>query len=196
MSIDDLPKQPIPVARLRSRAPNPFDLAPDAAACAAIAADLDIRGLRKLRFAGEILADDNRDWLLEGQLGATVVQDCVVTLAPVTTRLDLPVTRRFMQEPPEAVPDEEGEAEMPEDDTIEPLGNVIDPAAVMIEALALNLPLHPRSEGADLGDAVYAAPGVTPMQDEDARPFAGLAGLRDHLAGKDKPEEDEGEDGA
>ena len=54
MSTDDLPKQPIPVARLRSRAPNPFDLAPDAAACAAIAADLDICGLRKLRFAGEI----------------------------------------------------------------------------------------------------------------------------------------------
>jgi len=56
---------------------------------------------------------------------------------------------------------------------------VIDPAAVMIEALALAMPLYPRAEGADLGEAVHAEPGVTPMRDADARPFAGL---RDRLA--------------
>lgn len=193
MTTDSLPAHPIPVARLRASAPNPFDLRPEPDACAAIAADLDIRGLRKLRFVGEIRADANRDWVLEGQLGATVVQDCVITLDPVTTRLDLPVIRRFMQDPPEAKLDEHGEAEMPEDDSIEPLGHMIDPAAVMIEALALNLPLHPRAEGVELGEAVFAEPGVTPLRDEDARPFAGLAGLRDRMGDDDAPD-DAGDD--
>ena len=35
-----------------------------------------------------------------------------------------------------------------------------------------------RKEGAELGEAVYAEDGVTPMRDEDAKPFAGLAALR------------------
>ncbi|MCX8227096.1 MAG: DUF177 domain-containing protein, partial [Sulfitobacter sp.] len=35
--------------------------------------------------------------------------------------------------------------------------------------------------GAELGQAVYAEPGVAPMTDEDARPFAGLAQLREKL---------------
>ena len=35
--------------------------------------------------------------------------------------------------------------------------------------------------GAELGEAVYTAPGQIPMSDEDARPFAGLAALRDKL---------------
>ena len=41
---------------------------------------------------------------------------------------------------------------------------------------------------AELGDAVFAAPGITPMRDEDARPFSGLAALKDKR-GQDKDED-------
>ena len=120
------------------------------------------------------------DWRLEAELGATVVQPCVVTLAPVTTRIDRPVTRRYLAHMPAPGP---GETEMPEDETAEPLPGAVDLDAVMIEALALALPDYPRAAGAELGEAVYTEPGKTPLTDEAARPFAGL---RDKLAGTDE----------
>ena len=166
------------VADLPQNAPTPFELTPDAEARAALARELGLSALRKLRFDGRIIAQGKRDWLLEGHLGATVVQPCVVTLEPVTTRIETDVRRLFLAEMPEP---EAGEVEMPEDDSIEELGAWIDPAAVMAEALALALPLHPRKEGAELGEAVFTEPGKTPLRDEDAKPFAGLAALRDAL---------------
>ena len=81
---------------------------------------------------------------------------------------------------------------MPEDDSEEPLPEVIDAGAVMIEALVLALPDYPRSSGAALGEAVHAPPGVAPLRDADLRPFAGLAGLAQKLAGNgDGPDGDE-----
>ncbi len=166
------------VADLPQNAPTPFDLRPDAAIRAALAAELGLLGLRKLRFAGHISAQGRRDWELTGSLGATVVQSCVVTLEPVTSRIDTDVRRLYVADLPEI---EDDEAEMPEDDSVEALGRVIDPGAVMAEALALALPQYPRKDGASLGRTVFAAPGIDPMTDEETRPFAGLAGLRDTL---------------
>ncbi|RVT84426.1 DUF177 domain-containing protein [Rhodobacteraceae bacterium CCMM004] len=163
-----------------ARRPIPFDLAPGPEARAALAAALDLLALRKLRFAGTIRPDGAADWVLEAQLGATAVQPCVVTLAPVTTRIDQPVVRRYLAE--FEIPSESGEVEMPDDDTAEPLPAAVDLTEVLAEALALALPDFPRAEGVSLGDAVYAAPGVAPMRDEDARPFASLAEFRDKLS--------------
>jgi uncharacterized metal-binding protein YceD (DUF177 family) len=52
---------------------------------------------------------------------------------------------------------------------------------VLTEALSLALPDFPRADGAELGSQVYAADGVAPMTDEDAKPFAGLASLKAKL---------------
>lgn len=166
------------VADLPQNSPTAFEIAPGKEELAALAAELGLNALRKLRFNGEIKARGKRDWQLTGDLGATVVQDCVVTLEPVTTRIDEKVALTFLAnfETPEG-----SEVEMPEDDSTEALGTHIDPGAVMVEALALHLPAYPRKDGAELGEAVYAEPGVAPMRDEDARPFAGLAALRGQL---------------
>jgi uncharacterized metal-binding protein YceD (DUF177 family) len=190
--MSSLPQLPRRIADLRRDRAEPFEAVPDAEAMTAIATDLNIDGLRKLRFKGtlDMLSED--ELRLDAHLGATVIQPCVVTLAPVTTRIEADVTRRFLRDLPEPQGDEE-EVEMPEDDTLEPLTPVIDLAQVMIEALALNLPLYPRADGADLGEAVFAAPGVTPMRDEDARPFAGLAGLRETLQDTPDDEENQGD---
>ena len=176
------------LARLTRARDTEFEIAPDADTRGALATELDLTALRKLRFAGRLIAEGARDWRLEAVLGATVVQPCVVTAEPVTTRLDEPVTRRYLAEMPEP---EAEEIEMPEDDTTEPLPTTLDLEAVMAEALALALPLYPRAPGAALDDATFAAPGVTPMTDEDARPLAGLAALRDKMAGGDKTGEDD-----
>ncbi|MTE00048.1 DUF177 domain-containing protein [Paracoccus sp. YIM 132242] len=152
------------VAHLNPRAPNPFSLAPDADRCAAIAAELGIDGLSKLSFEGEIRAEGGEAWALKGRLRARVVQPCVVTLKPVRTTLDEAVERHYS---PHLTAPEGDEIEMP-DDTLEPLGQFIDLAAVMIEELALALPEYPRAEG-----VAFDAPPADPAPDT-RRPFADL----------------------
>lgn len=155
---------------------------PGAEARAAIAGALGIDAVKKLRFEGRLEPLGKRDWQLTGTLGATVVQPCVVTLAPVTTRIDTDLRREWLADWQEPTGDE---VELPEDVDADPLGAEIDLGAVIVEALALALPDFPRAEGVELGEAVFTEPGQPAMRDEDARPFAGLAALRDKLTGDD-----------
>ncbi len=171
------------VADLPQNRPTEFDLKPSADELTAMAEELAVSGLRKVRFVGTIHAHGKSDWELTGKLGATVVQPCVVTLDAVTSRIEEHIERRYLSQMPELGEDEE--VEMPEDENAEPLGNQIDVAAVLLEALALNIPQFPRSEGAELQQAVFTEAGKKAMTDEDARPFAGLAALRDQLSDKD-----------
>ena len=166
------------VADLSQKAENGFALRPGPDRLADIAKELELSALRKLSFEGRVKPLGTSDWVLEARLGATVVQPCVVTLEPVTTRIDVDVTRQYLRDYKEP---EEPEAEMPEDDTTEALGAWIDPGVVMLEALALAVPDYPRKDDASLGQMVYTKPGEVPMTDEDARPFAGLADLKSKL---------------
>jgi len=169
----------IRITDLRGDRPFEVSLTPDSAARTAIAAELGLPALRKLRLQGQLSPLGKSDWRLTAELGATVVQDCVVTLAPVTTRIDEPVTRTYLADLPE--PGEDEEIEIPEDDSVEPLPQSIDLGAVMIEALTLALPPYPHAEGARPLNQNFAQPGVTPLSDEQAKPFAGLAGLKQKL---------------
>lgn len=170
------------VSELNHNAPTAFSLRPDTPSLQAIAAELGLSALRKLSFRGEVRPEGKDDWRLDGHLGATVVQPCVVTLAPVTTRIEAEVQRHYVKG---YVEPDDPEAEMPEDDSVERLGPWIDPEAVMMEALALNTPEYPRQGDAELGSAQFTKPGIAAMTDEDARPFAGLAGLKEQLEGND-----------
>jgi uncharacterized metal-binding protein YceD (DUF177 family) len=169
--------RPIALSDLANR-PAAFDLVPGRDALDRLQDRLDLIGLRKVRFAGRLVPEGRRDWRLEAELGATVVQPCRVTLAPVTTRIDEPVVRRYLARwhEPEAT-----EVEMPEDDTAEPLPETLDLFEVMAEALALALPAFPRADDAEGAPQAFTEPGKTPMTDEETRPFAGLADLRDRL---------------
>ncbi|MFM2354622.1 MAG: hypothetical protein RLZZ528_358 [Pseudomonadota bacterium] len=153
------------VADLAARKPTRFSLSPDPAMRAGLARDLSILGVDGLSFRGEIRPIGRHDWELRAELSARVVQACIVTLEPVTTAIREDVVRRYLHDLPE--PDAE-ETEMPEDDTVEPLPEVIDLLTVLTEALALALPLYPRAEGADA-----ALPAAEPVE----KPFAGLADL-------------------
>ncbi len=166
------------VSDLSQNGVTTFDVRPDTAALKGLAAEFGVEGLRKVRFHGEIRGHGERDWQLKATIGATIAQTCVVTLEPMNTRIDLPVVRLFLAELQGA---DDEEVEMPEDDSVEMLGNEIDIDALLAEALALEIPDFPRKEDAELGEAVFAEPGVTPMRDEDTRPFAGLAALKKSL---------------
>lgn len=171
---------PFRVSALPNRKVTRFDLAPPREDRAALAQVLGITAVHALRMKGELRPVGRRDFELHARLEAEVEQPCAVTLAPVKTRIDEPVTRRFLAD--FAFP-EGDEVEMPEDDTAEPLPEVIDVGAVAVEALALALPAYPRAPGAELGEAVFAAPGVEALRDEDLRPFSALAALKSRLEG-------------
>lgn len=162
------------VAHLDPHRPNSFALRPDADTRAAIAQELDLIGLPRLGFMGQIRATSGEAWELQGTLTARVTQACVVTLKPVKTTLETQARRLYT---PHLSTPEGDEVEMP-DDELEPLGQFIDVSAVMVEELALALPEYPRAEGADLGNpAKDEEPGA-----DTRRPFAGLDQL---LRGKD-----------
>jgi uncharacterized metal-binding protein YceD (DUF177 family) len=183
---EELPvSMPLRTAGLAGRKPVRFDLQPDAAQSQALALVLGISGITALRFRGELRPAGRSDLELEARLQARVVQPCVITLAPVTTQIDETVRRRYLRD--YVAPSEE-ETELPEDDS-EPLPAIVDPGAVMTEALTLALPDYPRAPGAALGPVAVAPPGVAPLRDADLKPFAGLADLARRLSGgSDDPE--------
>lgn len=172
-----LPSQPYRLAALPARKPLRFAFRPEAADRRLIAAALGLIELPALVLKGEIRPEGRRDFVLEAELQADAVQACSVTLAPVPAKLQEPVLRRYLADYAEP---EGNEAEMPGEE-VEPLPEVIDVAAVALEALALALPPYPRAPGAELGEAVFAAPGVAPLRQADLNPFAGLAGLAQQL---------------
>ena len=172
--------QSLALPRLSRAADTEFSLVPEAEARAKLAAARGINALRKVRLEGFLSPDGKRDWTLKAKLGATFVQECVVTFAPVTTRIDTQITRRYVDDLPEPSADE---MEMPEDDSVEALPQPLDLMDLLPEALSLEVPDIPRAPDVELGAAVYDAPGITPMTDEDAKPLAGLAAFRDKLSG-------------
>lgn len=167
--------------QLSSRKPTRFAFRPDAAGRRALADALGLLDLHILTFEGELRPTGRADFTLEAHLSAKAVQPCSVTLAPVPARIDTTVRRHY--EADFQAPDAE-EAEMVDEET-DPLPEVFDIAAIAAEALSLALPLYPRAPGAELGEAVFAAPGVAPLVETDLKPFAGLADLAQRLKKSD-----------
>lgn len=175
-----LPSQPYRSATLGSRKPTRFTFAPEAQDRKAIATALGLLDLPKMYVKGEILPVGRHDYTVKAELAASVVQSCIISLVPVTTQLRDQIERRYIRDYQEPEADE---MEILADDDSEPLPEVIDVAAIAIEALTLALPLYPRAPGAALGEAVFADPGVEPLKDVELKPFAGLAALAEKLKG-------------
>jgi uncharacterized metal-binding protein YceD (DUF177 family) len=169
---------------LSPRTPTRFSYRPDAGERKALAEDLGLLALYRLDLTGEIRPAGRDELVLEATLTAAADQACSVTLAPVPAQVSEPVRRRYVAglETPEG-----DEVEMPEDDSVEPMPEVIDLAEIAAETLALALPLYPRAPGAEFAEGLHAADGVTPLTDADLKPFAGLQGLAAKLAAKGEP---------
>ncbi|MBN8633341.1 MAG: DUF177 domain-containing protein [Rhodobacterales bacterium] len=173
---------------LSPRKPTRFSYRPDQQERAALADDLGLIALHALDLTGEVRPVGRDELLLEAMLTATADQACSITLAPVPAKVSEPVRRRYVAGL--ATPEGE-ETEMPEDDSLEPMPEVIDLAEIAAEALALALPLYPRAPGAEFAQLLHAGDGVAPLSDADLKPFAGLQGLAARLAGKGEPGPDD-----
>ena len=109
---------------------------------------------------------------LEGQLAAEVTQSCVVTLAPVHSRIAAPLDRRYG--PAEALDAADAEDVDLDDDVPEVLvDGVIDLGEAVSEQLALEIDPFPRAEGAEFPG--YSS-GPEPTEGVKS-PFAALGDL-------------------
>jgi len=103
-----------------------------------------------------------------------------VTLAPVVTRIDTKVLRRFVPQD-QLIPledSEEAELISNPDDSLEPLPESFELMEILQEALALEVPEYPRAVGAELGSLKAAPDGTTAFPEQPPKPFAELAALR------------------
>ncbi|MEM9010829.1 MAG: DUF177 domain-containing protein [Pseudomonadota bacterium] len=164
--------RPLRVDGLPKDAPHRFSETATAEERAAVARLFDVLEVAKLTIDGSLAPEADGAWLLTATIRATVTQRCVVSLAPVTSRLSETVRRLY-------VPDFAAEAEdtLFADEESEPLERQIDIGAVAVEGAALALPSYPRAPGAAL-DPQYGGAGG----DEREKPFAALADLKAKLS--------------
>ena len=172
---------PYPVTHLDREATHPVDLAVPEDKLLDVAAYMGVASIETVAFTGELSAWGEAGWRVSGTLTAHLVQTCVVTLSPVPQEVDEPVSRVFV--PIGQISDEDEVTVDLDEDSPDPFSEAIELGAMMLEELSLALDPYPRAEGAELETRIFAAPGVEPMTDEDARPFAKLAALKEKLGG-------------
>lgn len=145
-----------------------------------IAARLGLGGIDRLE-AHVVLTRDGDHIRAAGRIAASIEQSCVATGEPVPARVDEPFEFLFSPQP-DVEPDAELELGGDDCDVVFHDGACIDLGAAIADTLALNLDPYPRSAGAE---AALREAGV--LGEEDAGPFAALAGLKRKLSGDEQP---------
>ncbi|MCW8836887.1 MAG: DUF177 domain-containing protein [Rhodospirillales bacterium] len=119
---------------------------------------------------------------LEGSLCANITERCVVTLQPLSKRIESAFVRVFTTQP-ETEESDEIEVWLDEDEPPEFIdAGDLDVGEVVSEQLGLDLDPFPRSEGAEFKGYNEVSSGDAPPE-EKANPFAALQELRDKLKG-------------
>ena len=172
----------VKVARLPSTAVYSFEDIPTSDEALALAKLFNVISVRKMRFQGTLSPMDSKGWLLEGTLGASVAQACVLTLETVRTRIDMEVQRIYL--PMTGSAGSEITLDAVADDETEALESELDLGLVAIEALALAIPEYPKLEGATLENSNSTPSGAEEIAEDTVKPFAGLAALKEKLENK------------
>lgn len=168
------------VKELSTTAANGFRFRPGKSVLAELAREIRANSVSNLTFCGEVRAESPDEWLLHGRLGATVRQQCVVSLDEVKSRIDVAVERRFLADMDRVYPGLE--CPVPDDDTVEPLASTIDLYGLAREVLLLELPTYPRVDEAVVPEVVDPPP-LPDRDDGGSRPFAVLSEFRGRMAG-------------
>jgi hypothetical protein len=155
-----------------------FDLTADADTRAAIAKLAALRDLPRLEAHLDVVRHGAVGLRVAGRVSATVGQNCVVTLDPLTNEVLEDVELVFAPAPKsELLPDrsepsDKGNAPPPErpDETEPLLGGSVDLGAIAIEFLLLGIDPYPRKPGAEFDPPKDASP--------EQGPFAALEALK------------------
>jgi uncharacterized metal-binding protein YceD (DUF177 family) len=147
-----------------------FELVADAPTRTALAEQMGLRALSRLRASFDVTRRGRDGLHVMGQVSATVGQNCVVTLDPLESEVAEEIDLVFMPQ---------GEDDIakavhfgPESrDPPEPLENgLVDLGAIAIEFLTLGIDFYPRKPG-----VAFESP---PADEPSAHPFAALSALK------------------
>lgn len=135
-----------------------------------------------LSFTAELtLSRWKRDGVrVKGHVGSTLVQECVVTLDPVTQQVKEDIEMVFLPENSRLVSrmtDDKGEMFLDPDGPDAPElfeGDSIDVGVVAAEFAALAIDPYPRKPGLEFGDRIES----DPTTDKKPSPFAVLQGMK------------------
>jgi len=149
-----------------------FDLVADAAVRTAVARVAGVRDLPRLQASFDVTRHGSGGLHVVGAVSATVGQNCVVTLEPLTNDIEETIDLVFL--PRQAPPQQEGDAEIEPPaakwNDPEPLiGGIVDLGALATEFLILGINPYPRKPG-----AVFEP---LPESKAENGPFAALAKL-------------------
>ncbi|HTH96200.1 MAG TPA: DUF177 domain-containing protein [Stellaceae bacterium] len=182
--------RPVPVARIES-APKDFAIEASEAECAALAIRFGLETLDRLEARVRLKRIGREDIRLEAVLSADVVQNCVVTLAPLPGTVEESFSLIFRPGIDDAAADQLA-LENPDDEIVEPLdGDSIDIGEAVAQQLSVALDPFPRAKGVELpGDAMTEAlpDGIVLEGEEEMdkqgsdgdHPFAVLKDLKKH----------------
>ncbi len=135
----------------------------------AVARRLGVIGIESLE-AKFTVVPEGRGAMARGNFEAVVVQECVVTLEPVTSRIDGRIVQRFAPGGAVPSPDAEIDFDALEEDPPEPLSDgAAELGELIVEHMALALDPYPRRS-----DAHVKLP-----HENGERPGSPFAGLRD-----------------
>ncbi len=159
---------------------NSFRWQGDAIDKSKIAEQLSLISIEKIDFRGKISAQGKNKWLLSGNLGATAIQECVVTLKAIKCRVDKKIKRIYvpMEEIPSLEKDDGRDVELELDENLEPLTKSLDLSLIAREILALSLPDYPRSKNTKYVSISLGNDKKITERDNEQNPFAILSTLK------------------
>lgn len=163
--------RPIRVDEIKLRGSR-ISVRAQAAELAGIARMLDLPSVESLE-AHYVLTRSGERVKLEGEIKASLQQNCIVTLDPFPVAIAVPLQLDFAPEAPEnprrkSEDKDDGkidiEVKLNEDDPPEPIvDGGIDLGAVTLEFLALALDPYPRKPGAAFAEPAPEAPPESPF---------------------------------
>jgi uncharacterized metal-binding protein YceD (DUF177 family) len=149
-----------------------FQLVADEAKRAEVAQLTGLRSLPRLQAAFDVARHGSDGLRVEGEVSATVGQNCVVTLEPLDNEVREEIDLVFAP-PREPVAGEDDDEDLDAIDLNEPEpleGGAIDLGALAVEFLMLGIDPYPRKP-----DAAFEPPAA---EDASDHPFAALAALK------------------
>ena len=137
--------------------------------------NLNLISVKKTSMSGRISATAAGQWHLKAKIGATIVQESVLSLKLVTTRIDDKIDMRIIKGHDNVV--QNSELELNEDYFIE---HALDLVAIFFENIALSIPAFPKEQGESFENKVFTAKGIGPLTNDRISPFFILNKLKEN----------------
>tara|TARA_X000001036_G_C20476692_1_gene723907 strand:+ start:301 stop:681 length:381 start_codon:yes stop_codon:yes gene_type:complete len=118
----------------------------------------------------------NQIYELRASLKATFIQNCIITLDPIKTKIEREVNLLFYEQKLER-----RKKNISIDiDTLdmEPIQKELNIGDAMLEVLSLEVPLYPKKENLDFDGVTATASGLKPLDRTSDNPFISLEKLR------------------